>query len=1141
MFRPRSRNHTKRFAVCAMAGLMGLVILSQFSSSASRSESTARHASDGSRHTSKARNAFLTQDNQQAPELVFPVMYGGNGGHGNSDSINDGSLVIVDQGTAAITLVGHPAGVFRLTGIAFDTTDLLYASTLGAGGFPPPPPPLTSTLVRLNPDTGALLLTIGPITDGPAGPAISIADLAIQPGTGTLFGIRAPVDDGGGQGKLYTIDKATAVATLVGDIHAFFESIAFAPNGTLYATAADFMMGNEINPRLITINPANGAVLTSVATPRFYGALGVRRADGVIFAGTGDEHNIYRLNATTGAETLVGDTGQNFVGDLDFRPNQPLLQGLYKQTNLVSDIPGFAQIQDPLLVNPWGISMSATSPFWTANNVTSTATLYGGDVNGSPFTKNALNVAIPGGLPTGAVFNGSNDFTFTAGGSTGPARFIFASLTGNIAAWKGGTSATIVATQAGHVYTGLAIGNNGTANFLYGADFANKKIDVYDKNFATATLAGNFTDPTIPSDFAPFNIQNLAGKLYVQYAKVDPATGEDLPGPGNGYVSVFDTSGIFLGRLVSNGPLNSPWGVAIAPASFGTFGGTLLVGNFGDGTINSFNQVSGAFLGALADETGNPIDIEGLWALTFGNGVGGGDLGTLYFSAGYDDENHGLFGSLKPAAQATTLIQFGSATYSVSETAGHVDITVTRTNDLSIPSTVNYATFDGTATQGSDYILAAGTINFGVGESSKTFTVFVTDDVNVESSETVRLALSNPTGAALGTPDEATLTITDNDSPSISPTQKTFVATLNAAQEVPANLTTGRGTGLVVLDPGGATAKVSLAFAGLSSPANAAHIHGPAAPGTNAPILFPLTVPAATSGSVNNVAITLTPTQLQQLKDGLFYFNVHTTNNPGGEIRGQIFFNPIDESSFFVTEHYFDFLNRAPDAGGLTFWTNEIDKCLVDTRCVSDRRVGVSAAFFFEQEFQQTGSFVYRVRRATLGTQPSYGQYIIDKSLLGAGTSADKTAFTEAFTERPEFLAKYPTTQNGSDFIDALILTIKTASGVDLAVRRPDLVNEYLLGSSQTQSRARVIRKAIEYPEYVTAEFNPSFVLAEYFGYLRRDPDPGGYAFWLNVLNNNVPGNFRTMVCAFLTSAEYQQRFGPTTTRNDKECADIGP
>jgi uncharacterized protein (TIGR03118 family) len=229
----------------------------------------------------------------------------------------------------------------------------------------------------------------------------------------------------------------------------------------------------------------------------------------------------------------------------------------YRQTNLVSDIPGFAQLQDPSLINPWGLAQLATSPFWVTNNGSSSATLYGGDVSGSPFFKNALTVTIPGGPPTGSVSNAGTDFVITSGGGTGPARFIFASLSGNIVAWRAGTAASIVATTSGHVYTGLTIGNNGAANFLYAADFKNNKIDVYNGSFALTTLAGSFTDPGLPATFAPFNIQNLGGTLFVAYAKFDPVAGDDVPGPGNGFISKFDTNGNFLGRLISNGQLNS--------------------------------------------------------------------------------------------------------------------------------------------------------------------------------------------------------------------------------------------------------------------------------------------------------------------------------------------------------------------------------------------------------------------------------------------------------------------------------------------------------------------------------------------------------------------------------------------------------
>jgi sugar lactone lactonase YvrE len=254
------------------------------------------------------------------------AMYGGLGGHGpGSDSTDDGALVRIDQTTGDVSVIGHPTGVARLTGIAFDPGGALYGSTLGAIPFPPPPQPSTSDLIRINPGTGALISTIGPITDGAGGPAISIADLAAQPGTGRLFGVRAPVGGETGLGDVYTIDKSTGVASLVGSTGHFFDSIAFAPDGTLYATAADLgPMGAEINPVLLKVDPADGHVLSSVATKGFYGALGVRPSDGTIFAGNGDGAQIFTLDPATGEATaLPHTTGTHFVGDIDFATSRP--------------------------------------------------------------------------------------------------------------------------------------------------------------------------------------------------------------------------------------------------------------------------------------------------------------------------------------------------------------------------------------------------------------------------------------------------------------------------------------------------------------------------------------------------------------------------------------------------------------------------------------------------------------------------------------------------------------------------------------------------------------------------------------------------------------------------------------------------
>jgi uncharacterized protein (TIGR03118 family) len=327
----------------------------------------------------------------------------------------------------------------------------------------------------------------------------------------------------------------------------------------------------------------------------------------------------------------------------------PALAGGYVQTNLVSD--GFvpAQYTDPNLVNPWGISFSATSPFWVSDNGTGVITLYNGA--GSP---QALVVTIPrpGGTgtatPTGQVFN-----AFSAISGFNQNLFIFATEDGTIAGWRGALGATaellVDNSGLGAVYKGLALGDNAGNLYLYAANFHNGTIDVFPGTGAPA-LPGNFTDPNLPSGYAPFNVQNLGGNLYVTYALQNGTQHDDVPGPGNGYVNIFDLNGNLLRRLISQGALNSPWGLALAPAQFGTFSNALLVANFGDGRINAFDPSSGTLLGTLKDGKGNPLVIDGLWGLIFGNGGNGGDTNRLYFTAGPGGKQHGLFGSLASAS-----------------------------------------------------------------------------------------------------------------------------------------------------------------------------------------------------------------------------------------------------------------------------------------------------------------------------------------------------------------------------------------------------------------------------------------------------------------------------------------------------------
>lgn len=880
----------------------------------------------------------------------------------------------------------------------------------------------------------------------------------------------------------------------------------------------------------------------------------------------------------------------------------------YRQTNFISDIPGLAPVLDPLLVNPWGISATASSPFWVANNGTSTTQLIRGDQPaGSPVVLNASpqTVTIPGGLPTGTVASPTaTDFVLPGACASAPcgANFLFASITGNISGWDpnapaaGSTTAVIAASLPGHVYTGLAIANNGT-NHLYAADFANGKIDVFDASFVLQPVVNfPFADPTIPTTmgntYHPFNIQAIGGSLYVMYAKVDAMTGRDEEGVGNGFVRRFNTNGVRdLTFGINNGPLNSPWGIALAPASFGIFGGALLIGNFGEGnpSIHAFNPTTGAFLGTIQDESGNGIEIDELWALQVGNGGAGGNVNTVYFSAGPAEEQHGLFGALNPTtASATSLIQFATDEFVIGEGSGHIDITVTRAGDASGTASVNFNTFDeskpGHASQKSDYEIALGKISFAAGETSKTVRILLVNDTFVEGDETIDLAISNPSGsgAGLGSPNHAEVKITDND------------------------------------------------------------------------LVAPTT-------------------------------------------------NPIDDASFFVRQHYLDFLNREPDAGGLAFWTNQITSC-GDAACVEAKRVNVSAAFFLSAEFQNTGFLAYVTHRAAFGANASgspaavlYGNFQRDVQALqkdyvfgavgaDAQLEANKVAYFNEFVTRPEFVTKYPATLTNAQYVDAVLAsagidpanqrlfvasltnaqenppTVPTTSGgaarpasfgtakfrlnpaqtamtftatinnIDVTGSQTSDTNDNLTAAhihagaavtpatngavvwgffgspfndnnpndqqfspisgvggnfsgkwdapegngttlaaqltnirtghayinfhtvqfgggeirgnfpsetafrdalvagldGATETRATVLRKIAQNEELASNEFNRAFVTMQYFGYLRRDPDASGFNFWLNKLNA-FNGNFvnAEMVKAFLVSSEYRQRFGP--------------
>ena len=339
------------------------------------------------------------------------------------------------------------------------------------------------------------------------------------------------------------------------------------------------------------------------------------------------------------------------------RPYRPVLECLeercllsagYAQVNLASDVPGLARVTDPNLVNPWGISFSPTGPFWFADNGTGVSDVLDG--GGQPVP---LGATVPHGSPTGVVFNGGPGFVVSENGLSAPSRFLFATEDGTISGWTEVVDPTrallaVESSSAGAVYKGLALATDPAGQrFLYAADFGHGRIDVFDQNFNAVARPGSFQDPSLPSGFAPFNIQNVNNLLFVTYARQDWARRENVAGAGQGFIDVYDTGGNLIRRFASGGALNSPWGLALAPADFGSFGGSLLVGTTGDGRINAYDPASGAFLGPLADDNGMPITIPNLWALTFGNGHEGGAADTLFFAAGLDQQQHGLFGAIQ--------------------------------------------------------------------------------------------------------------------------------------------------------------------------------------------------------------------------------------------------------------------------------------------------------------------------------------------------------------------------------------------------------------------------------------------------------------------------------------------------------------
>jgi len=326
----------------------------------------------------------------------------------------------------------------------------------------------------------------------------------------------------------------------------------------------------------------------------------------------------------------------------------------YTVRNLVSDVNGAAEHTDPHLQNGWGVAFNPTAVVWVASNGKGVSTLYDGD--GNP---QSLVVAVPGGNPTGIVFNPSSvanppGFVVSSGGKSGAAAFIFATEAGIISGWspavdRNNAIPVVDNSASGAVYKGLALATDGHRFLLYAADFHNKRIDVFDSSFHPVTVPGGFADSSVPSNWAPFNVQNIGGSIYVAYAQREKEGDDEAHGRGLGMVNVFTAQGQLVRRIAKGGPLNAPWGMVIAPSDFGLWSNMLLIGNFGDGVINVYDPGRGRFVGQLQTPDKEPIVIPGLWGLAFGNGLLNQPTNTLFFAAGPDDESHGLYGRIDVA------------------------------------------------------------------------------------------------------------------------------------------------------------------------------------------------------------------------------------------------------------------------------------------------------------------------------------------------------------------------------------------------------------------------------------------------------------------------------------------------------------
>jgi uncharacterized protein (TIGR03118 family) len=546
-----------------------------------------------------------------------------------------------------------------------------------------------------------------------------------------------------------------------------------------------------------------------------------------------------------------------------------LLTNGYLPLNLISDQPATALIQDANLVNPWGQALNATGgDIWIADRGTGVASLYFGAVAGSPFQADAFDVSIPGGSPTGAMPNGTTSFVVQSGTASGPASLLFGSAGGDITGWNQGvpapapsTQAQAAASTAGAIYTGLALANSGGQNFLYAADFHDDRIDVFNSQFQPVSVSGGFSDPGLPAGFAPYNVFNLGGQLLVCYAKQDASGQNAVAGAGNGAVDLFDLDGALEKELMVGQALNAPWGVALAPSTFGTYGGDLLVANNGDGQINAFNPQTGALIGTLSLPSGAPLTIDGLRGLEFGNGLTAGDANELFFSAGTSAGQHGLFGAIE-STQSIGIVAQGTA---ISATANlGVSAALAVFSDAqnlpasSFSASINWG--DGTVTPGTVSALAQG--GFAV-SGNHTYTSRGLKSISIQV-----LDPSGHTATAQGLAHVASAGV-NMTALTITPTQAaTFTGTVATFTDGDGNTSTAAYTATILWGDG-ATTSGTVAFGAGKFSVLGSHVYAEEGTdgitvevndmdGTSAGVVSTADVAdAPLSGSLQNIAATL--------------------------------------------------------------------------------------------------------------------------------------------------------------------------------------------------------------------------------------------------------------------------------------------